>query len=124
MCGFKIKMGVPLLNSLNEDQLRPLYIEKLITNFNSKPFIIIPALENDTIFVTLHENISPVDIIEAFVRAIFTGIVIHQIRTKDSSESPVRLSLSSITPDIGGSCVRVATIIYISFKNNFYVEKV
>lgn len=105
VCGFKIKMGVPLKDSLTDDQLRPLYLEKVLSNFESKPFLIIPVLDKDTIFVTLHENISAPDILEAFVRSVFTGVVLHQIRNQVKNNSTVRLSLSSVAENIGDSCV-------------------
>ncbi|ODN06341.1 RUS1 family protein C16orf58 [Orchesella cincta] len=104
VCGFKIKMGVPLKQPLGHEQLRPMYIEQLISTFKSKAFIILPVLENETIYVTLHENIKPIEIIEAYVRSVFSGMVISQIRTKDKSDSPVRLSLSSIAGGIGDAC--------------------
>lgn len=105
VCGFQIKMGIPLMHPLLEDQLRPYVLEQLASSFRSKPFMIIPVLDADSIFVTLHENIKPTEVIEAYVRTVFTAMVISQIRSKDKNESPVCLSLSSVVGGVGDICV-------------------
>jgi GTP-sensing pleiotropic transcriptional regulator CodY len=53
--------------------------------------------------VILHENIQPCDIIEAYVRSVFVGVVLSQNAKQNqkgeednSNESTVRLSLSSV----------------------------
>lgn len=86
-----IKLGVPLdiaLSGVTENGK----LDKIILQSSSKPFLIIPGAS--TIFVILHKNIEPSDILEAFCRSVFLATVICNRKT--SQQSSVQKALSSM----------------------------
>ncbi|XP_074094673.1 RUS family member 1 isoform X3 [Cotesia typhae] len=84
--GFSIKLGISLSDVIKNPRINNIeYLTKLMNHFRKKPFLIIPDIRKEIIYVVLRKNILSVNILEAYFNAyIYAKFINLQLNRKEN----------------------------------------